>query len=285
MPILPQPTTEREALTGRGDFSLSRRLYAARGQVAKLNRFLSTRRRLQQSHHGQHPPGPTFLRAIRIVVLQVTSSADLVIVNLFDPALATLSHNLRREIDFVMRRTDAGTQLNDEIGRLDPEFLPHQVDCTTHNPEHGPFFSGMNQSNCPGISVHQVNRAAISHVNSKANTALIGNQPIAIFETVISDRDRIKTCDVVSMNLAHGDKFAIAQPNSVSCQPMNLVEVFQDNRFVMRQLDSRNTSHESVMTNDTLQRGKRFDRQNATLQASSSSSWCVWWKWSVRNRR
>jgi len=41
---------------------------------------------------------------------------------------------------------------------------------------------------------------------------------------------------------------------------MHFVEVFQDNRFVIRQLDSRNAPHESVMTADTLQPGKCFDR-------------------------
>jgi hypothetical protein len=29
-----------------------------------------------------------------------------------------LLHNFRREIDFVMRRTNAGTELHDQIGRL-----------------------------------------------------------------------------------------------------------------------------------------------------------------------
>jgi hypothetical protein len=193
-------------------------------------------------------------------VLQVTSGADLVIVNLFDPALATLSHNLRREIDFVMRRTDAGTQLNDEIGRLDPEFLPHQVDCTVHNSERGSFFSGMNQANYPGISVHQVNRAAISYVNPKADIALIRNQPIAIFETVIRGRDRFDSCDLVSMNLAHRNEFSITQAKNLPRLPMHLVEVFQDDGFVMRQFDSRNAPHESVMTANTLQRGKCLDR-------------------------
>jgi len=62
------------------------------------------------------------------------------------------------------------------------------------------------------------------------------------------------------MNLAHGNKFSITQAKNLPCLPMYLVEVFQDSRFVMRQLDSRNAPDESVMTTDTLQRGKCFDR-------------------------
>jgi hypothetical protein len=118
----------------------------------------------------------------------------------------------------------------------------------------------MNQTNCSGISVHQVNRAAISYVNSKADIALIGNQPIATFETVISGGNGIDPRNLVSMNLAHRNKLSIAQTKNLPRLPMYLVEVFQDNRFVMRQLDSRNALDESVTTTDTLQRRKCFDR-------------------------
>lgn len=117
----------------------------------------------------------------------------------------------------------------------------------------------MNQTNRTGISIDQVNRAAIGYVNSKADIALICNQPIATFETVISGGNEIDPRDLVSMNLAHRNKFSIAQTKDLSRLPMHLVEVFQDNRFVMRQLDSRNASDESVTIIDTFQRRKRFD--------------------------
>jgi hypothetical protein len=119
----------------------------------------------------------------------------------------------------------------------------------------------MNQTNRTGIPVDQVNRAAISYVNSKADIALIGDQPIATFETAISGRNRIDSCDLVSVNLAHGNEFSITQAKNLPRLPMHLVEVFQDNRFVMRQLNSRNTPDEPVVTTGTFQRGKCFDRQ------------------------
>jgi hypothetical protein len=119
----------------------------------------------------------------------------------------------------------------------------------------------MNQTNRPGIPVDQVNGAAVSYVNPEADFALIGNQPIATFETAISGRNRIDSCDLVSVNLAHRNEFSITQAKNLPRLPMHLVEVFQDNRFVMRQLNSRNTPHESVMRADTLERGKCFDRQ------------------------
>ena len=91
----------------------------------------------------------------------------------------------------------------------------------------------MNQTNRPDISVDQVNRAAISYVHSKADAALIRNQSIATFETVISGGNGIDPRDLVSMNLAHRNKFSITQTKNLPRLPMHLVEVFQDNRFVM----------------------------------------------------
>src|SRR6476660_5232367 len=111
----------------------------------------------------------------------------------------------------------------------------------------------MNQTNRPGIPVDQVNRAAVSYVNPEADIALIGNQPIAPFETAITGRNRIDSCDLVSVNLAHRNEFSITQAKSLPRLPMHLVEVFQDNRFIMRQLDSRNTPHESVKTTDPVE--------------------------------
>ena len=68
----------------------------------------------------------------------------------------------------------------------------------------------MNQTSRTRISVDQVNRAAISYVNSKADIELIGDQPIATFEAMISGRNKIDLRDPVSMNLAHGNKFSIS---------------------------------------------------------------------------
>ena len=62
------------------------------------------------------------------------------------------------------------------------------------------------------------------------------------------------------MNLAHRNEFSITQAKNLPRLPMHLVEVFQDDGFVMRQFDSRNAPYKSVMTTDTLQRGKCLDR-------------------------
>src|SRR4029077_3867865 len=111
----------------------------------------------------------------------------------------------------------------------------------------------MNQTHRPGIPVEQVNGAAVSYVNPEADFALIGDQPIATFEAMITGRNRIDPRDPVSMNLAHRNEFSITQAKSLPRLSMHLVEVFQDNRFVIRQLDSRNAFDESVKTTDPVE--------------------------------
>src|SRR5205807_8094769 len=120
----------------------------------------------------------------------------------------------------------------------------------------------MNQTNRTRIPVDKVNAAAISYINPEANIALIGNQRIATFETAISGRNRIDPCDLVSMNLVHRNKFSTTQAKNLPRPPMHLVEVFQHNRLVMRQLDSRNAPHQSVLTAAPPQPGTTFGRQN-----------------------
>jgi hypothetical protein len=81
----------------------------------------------------------------------------------------------------------------------------------------------MNQPNRPGISVDQINRAAISYVNPKADIALIGNQPIAILEGVVGLSRRVDNCNLISMNLPRRNKFSIIQAKNLPRLSVNLV--------------------------------------------------------------
>ena len=51
-----------------------------------------------------------------------------------------------------------------------------------------------------------------------------------------------------------------AQAKDLPRLSMDVVEFFQHNRLIMRQLDSRNAPDESVTTTNALQRAKCFDR-------------------------
>ena len=156
-------------------------------------------------------------------MLKITGSADAAIVNFFDTGIAALPDNFRGEINLVMRRPNARAQLRNHITGSNSELLTHRRDRVPNDSQGSSFLAGMNQANCPGILVNQINRAAISYVNPKADIALIGNQPIAIFETVVGVSRRIDNCNLISMNLPRRNKFSIIQAKNLPRLSVNLV--------------------------------------------------------------
>jgi hypothetical protein len=81
-----------------------------------------------QRQQREHASRATFFGSIRIVMLEITGGADAAVENLLDARVATLTDDLCGEINFVMRRPNAGTQLRNEIARFSPKFLPHRFD-------------------------------------------------------------------------------------------------------------------------------------------------------------
>ena len=181
-------------------------------------------------------------------MFQIAGSADTAVVNLFDTGIPTLPDNFRREINFVMRRSNAWAQLRNQIAGLDSKRLSHLLDCVPNDSQGSSFLARMNQTNGACLLIDQKNRAAVGHINAEANIPLIRNQPITPFETLVSGRHRIDHRDFVAVNLACGDKFSINQPKSASRVTMRMVQIFQDGYFIVRELDSRNPPHKSVNT-------------------------------------
>ena len=110
--------------------------------------------------------------------------------------------------------------------------------------------------------------------------ALIRYHPIATFEALVAGRHGIDYRDFVAVNLSCSHKFSINQTESMPRLAVRLVEIVQHGCLIVRKLDSRNAPHEPVTTTGAVQRGKCFDRQNATSQANSLPSWS-----SLRNHR
>jgi hypothetical protein len=156
-------------------------------------------------------------------MLKITGCADAAIVNLLDTGVTTLPDNFRGKIDLVMGRPNARAQLRNHITGSNSELLTHRRDRVPNDSQGSSFLAGMNQPNRPGISVDQINRAAISYVNPKADIALIGNQPIAILETVVGVSTRVDNYNLISVNLPRRNKFSIIQAKNLPRLSVNLV--------------------------------------------------------------
>ena len=73
--------------------------------------------RSRSSQERQHSAGRPFFRAIRIVAIQIARGANAAVVYGRDPEIAALPHDLTGKICFIMRRTNARTELHNEIRR------------------------------------------------------------------------------------------------------------------------------------------------------------------------
>ena len=103
-------------------FISSRNNCSRPAQSGRRQKHTATERRgyiraasLSQTEQCEHAAGFSFLGAIGIVKIGMTSCADAAVVDLFYALRATLLDDVCREIDFVMRRTNAGTELHDHV--------------------------------------------------------------------------------------------------------------------------------------------------------------------------
>jgi hypothetical protein len=70
---------------------------------------------LPQSQECEHPTGATLFGAIGIVAFQIAGCANTAVVDGCDPEVPALPHDFRGEVHLIMRETNAGTELDNEI--------------------------------------------------------------------------------------------------------------------------------------------------------------------------
>ena len=157
-------------------------------------------------------------------MLQIASCAHGAVVDFPHALVATLLDNFRREIDLVMRRTNAGTELHDQIARLRSELLDHLGDCIRNDAKLCALAAGMDETDGWRIWIDNVNSAAVSDMNAERDTRLICNEAVAAGEMLILVNRSIDNCDLVAMNLFGGKQRPIADSNRVSNFPMHCVE-------------------------------------------------------------
>ena len=115
----------------------------------------------------------------------MTRCANAAVVDLLHALRTTLPDNFCREIDFIMRRTYAGTQLNDKVGRIRSEMRFHLRDGIRDHAKLGAFFSGVHEANRRFFWIDNVNRATIGDVNAERDFFLIRDNTVAASEPYV----------------------------------------------------------------------------------------------------
>ena len=85
-----------------------------------------------------------------------------------------------------MRRTNARTELHDEIKRTRAEAFRHRPDRNLDDAQLRSFFSRVHQPDCFARRIHEINGAAIGDINTEANAGLICDDAIAAGKTFVA---------------------------------------------------------------------------------------------------
>ena len=137
-----------------------------------------------KSNHGQHPPGFSLLGAVGVVASQITGSARAGVVDVLNAERPALPDDFGGEIDFVVRRANAGAELHDHVRGIGAETFNHLSDRVCNGANLGAFASGMHKANRRRFWIYDVNCAAVGDVNAERDAALIGDNAIARGEFV-----------------------------------------------------------------------------------------------------
>src|SRR6476646_10380726 len=132
-----------------------------------------------KSNHGQHPPGFSLVGAVGVVASQITGSARAGVVDVLNAERPALPDDFGGEIDFVVRRANAGAELHDHVRGIGAEAFNHLSDRVCDDAKLGSFASGMHKANRRRFWIYDVNCAAVSDVNAERDAALIGDDSIA----------------------------------------------------------------------------------------------------------
>src|ERR1051325_5578957 len=102
--------------------------------------------RFLESQYSQHASGFSFFGAIGVVPLQLTGGADAGVVHLVNSESAALPDDISSEIDFVVRRANARTELHDHLRGIGAEAIDHLPDRVVDDAKFGALASGMHKA-------------------------------------------------------------------------------------------------------------------------------------------
>src|SRR5439155_14040322 len=112
----------------------------------------------------------------------ITGGACAGVVDVLNGEGAALPDDFGGEIDFVVRRPNARTELHDHVRGIGAEAFDHLSDRVCDDAKFGAFASGMHKANRRRFWIYDVNYATVSDVNAERDAALTGDNAIAAGE-------------------------------------------------------------------------------------------------------
>lgn len=126
------------------------------------------------------------------------------------------------------------------------ELRCHRFDRVWDDAEFGPFFTRMNETDRATNWIDEVNGATIGDVNAETDSSPIGDDPVAICETLVRRDIHVDDGNFLPMDLLRGDKRRTPELMFGANFSVNRVEPGKRLGFVVRHFDARNAQRETV---------------------------------------
>ena len=122
----------------------------------------------------------------------------------------------------------------------------------------------MDETDGATTRINHENRATIRDVDSQADSALVGNDAVAVRETFVGRERDINDGNFVPVDLLGRDERHRGDPLPSANLSMDVVQPRERLRFVVRHLDARHPQGETVNNlRQRAERGEMFDRKRS----------------------
>jgi hypothetical protein len=201
------------------------------------------RKALDDCGESEEPSGTALFAAIRVVFVWVRSSAGAAIKDLAHAGFPGLSDKIRREIHFVLRRTNAGTNLQEDIRRIAAKIVAHCRDRSRNDSKFGASLTGVDEANRSQSFVCNVDGSAVGDVNRQAESALIGDKSVRLGNR--GPVGGVNSGDAVAMNLFRKSERHLFEAERFSRLALNGKKAGQDLISITGDIDARAALDES----------------------------------------
>jgi len=136
-------------------------------QILNLLTHLESPVDLLEHENSPHPTGFSLFGSVGVVAVEMRGGADATIVIMPDATRVGLSLDFCGEVDFVVRRADAGTELDNEIFRIGVKCVAQARDGCGDDVAFGAATSRVGQGNDLARRIVKVDRAAIGDADDE----------------------------------------------------------------------------------------------------------------------
>lgn len=148
---------------------------------------------------------------------------------MFNTQRATLPDDFGSEIEFIVGRADARTELHDHVRGIGAETFHHLADRICHDTKFSAFASGMHKADSRCVRIYNVNCATVGDINTECDATLVADNAVAAreFTTHRAAAIAVDYCYFITVNLFGGEQRPVAKSGRAANFAMCGIEPLQ----------------------------------------------------------